>query len=116
MTFSNLEPNKNHHCGKMTPSDLSFLLTTASGPSRELDRAISETLDVRLRDYSSSVDACLKLIHEKLPTAHWHIGRDTDGVSMYATLANGRYRVESTRVTVPLALLSVVTEYLGSHS
>ena len=62
--------------------------------------------------FSSSVDACLKLIHEKLPAAHWHVGRAEDGVSMYASLAGGRHRAESTRVTVPLALLTVLASYL----
>jgi len=95
---------------------LDTAIASATGPSRKLDLAISKTLNVPLRDYSSSVDACLELIHEKLPTAHWHVGRGTDGVSMYASLTTGRQRIERTNVTVPLVLLAVVLASLDRHS
>jgi len=84
----------------------------ATGPSRALDQAVSDALNVPLRDYSSSVDACMGLIHELFPTAHWHVGRADDGVSMYATLTKGRHRAESTNITVPLALLKVISQIL----
>ena len=96
----------------MTKADLTPLLKATTGSSKALDRAVSDALDVPLRDYSSSVDACLKLIHEKMPSAHWHIGRAEDGVSFYATLADSHHREESTNVTIPLALLTVVVRFM----
>jgi len=96
----------------MKTNNLTDLIDQATGPSRALDQAVSDILSVPLRDYSSSVDACLSVIHERLPTAHWHVGRADDGVSMYATLTNGRHRAESTNVTVPLALLKVISQAL----
>jgi hypothetical protein len=92
------------------------LLESATGPSRKLDRAACKALGVPNRNYSSSVDACLELIHERLPAAHWHVGRAEDGVSVYATLSNGRHREESTKVTVPLALLTVTARFLDSQA
>ncbi len=96
----------------MNRPGIASLLKTTTGPSKGLDRAITKELNVPPRDYSSSVNACLKLIHERLPSAHWHVGRAVDGVSVYATLSNGARRVENTNTTVPLALLSVVAALL----
>ncbi len=87
---------------------LKKLIDAANGPSGQLDRAVSDALGVPLRDYSSSVDACLGLIHDLLPGAHWHVGRADDGVSLYASLSRGRRRAENTNTTVPLALLTVI--------
>ncbi len=96
----------------MTKSGVTALLGIASGPSKKLDKAICKELNVPLRDYSSSVDASLTLIHQCLPAAHWHIGRAEDGVSVYASLSQGRQRAECTSTTVPLALLSVLAAFL----
>ncbi len=95
----------------MTKSGVAALLKIASGPSQKLDQAICKELNVPLRDYSSSVDACLALIHQCQPAAHWHIGRAEDGVSVYASLSQGQRRAESTSTTVPLALLSVLAAF-----
>ncbi len=100
----------------MKNTDLRTLIETATGASKDLDRAISAQLGVPLKDYTSSVDHCLELIHESLPSAHWHVGRDANGVSIYATLANGRHKEECTHVTVPLALLSVAAKFLMKKS
>ena len=96
----------------MNKTDLLALLTITNGSSKALDRAVSDALDAPERDYSSSVDACLDLIHKRMPKAHWHVGRAEDGVSMYATLAHGRHREENTNVTIPLALLTVMVKSL----
>lgn len=89
-------------------SGLSDLLAAASGPSKELDRAVADAFGVPARDYSASVEACLELIHAVAPAAHWHVGRAADGVSVYARLSEGEREVEKTAMTVPLALLGVV--------
>ncbi len=99
----------------MKKTDLNTLLNKTTGASKDLDRAIAEELDLPLKEYSASVDICLELIHEQLPAAHWHVGRAADGVSMYATLSKGRHREECTRVTVPLALLTVAARFLMSR-
>lgn len=96
----------------MTKSNLKILLASTTGASKALDQAVAKALGVAHRDYSSSVDACLELIHEKLPKAHWHIGRAEDGVSLYATLSDGHHREEFTSTTVPLALINVVMKFL----
>lgn len=94
----------------MPSADLSKRLATATGPSKALDRAVAAAFGVPLRDYSSSVDACLGLIHAVAPSAHWHIGRAADGVSVYARLSEGEREVERTAITVPLALLRAVAD------
>ncbi len=94
---------------------LPTILESAHGPSKKLDRAIADHLKVRYRDYSSSVDACLALIHETYPSAHWHVGRAEDGVSLYATISQGKKRVENTDITVPLALLGALGKFLKKH-
>ncbi len=98
----------------MAETELPAPLKIAIGASGRLDRAVARTFDVPMRDYSSSVDACLQLIHEKLPKAHWHVGRTEDGVSLYASLSQGRRKEESTSGTVPLALLNVVVKFLAT--
>lgn len=95
----------------MTRKNLSSRIKSATGPSKELDQAIAEAFHVPLKDYSSSVDACLELIHTRHPTAHWHVGRAEDGVSLYASLADGDHEEESTSVTVPLSLLMVIAKF-----
>lgn len=100
----------------MNMTDLNTLLQATSGPSTKLDQAVSKALGVPHRDYSSSVDACLALIIEKLPTAHWHVGRAEDGVSVYATLTEGDHQAECTTGTVPLALLAAVVAFLNGKS
>ena len=87
----------------------------ASGASKDLDRLIAETLRVPRQDYSSSVDACIELIHELFPDSHWHLGRAANGVSMYATLDEGGHREESTGTTIPLVLLSVIVAHIERH-
>lgn len=96
----------------MTETGLAHLLKTSTGPSRKLDREIARALNVPIKEYSSSVDTCLALIHDCLPAVHWHVGRAEDGVSLYASLSNGDRRAESTSTTVPLALLSVLAAFL----
>jgi len=96
----------------MTKSGVAALLKIASGPSQKLDKAICKELNVPLRDYSSSVDACLALIHQCLPATHWHVGRAEDGVSVYARLSNEARSLERTSTTVPLALLSALAAFL----
>jgi hypothetical protein len=100
----------------MSPTSLAQLLKATHGPSKNLDEKIARKLKVPIKDYSSSVDACLALIDDCVPAAHWHVGRAEDGVSLYATLSNGDRMVESTNTTVPLALLSVLAAFLeGSN-
>ena len=96
----------------MNQQSMRSLLETVIGPSKALDRAIARELQVPVRNYSSSVDACLELIHERLPLVHWHVGRGADGISMCATLDKGRHRAEVSHITVPLALLSVLATYI----
>lgn len=92
-------------------ADLSALLAGATGPSKALDRAVARQLDAPPGDYSSSVDACLNLIHRLFPGAHWHVGRAEDGVSVYASLHQGEKRAEKTDITVPLALLGALLAF-----
>jgi len=90
-------------------------LKSATGASKDLDQLIAETLHVPRRDYSSSVDDCIELIHEVFPNAHWHLGRAANGVSVYATLEDGRHREESSGTTIPLVLLTVIAAHMGKH-
>ena len=90
-------------------------LKTATGASKDLDELVAKTLKVQKRDYSSSVDDCIELIHELFPDAHWHLGRAANGVSMYATLDEGGHREESTGTTIPLVLLSVIVAHIERH-
>ena len=97
----------------MKLAGLKSRLNKATGASPELDRLVADTLGVPERDYSYSVDACIELIHELFPKAHWHLGRDADGVSMYATLEESDVREEYSAPTIPLALLNVIVAHLG---
>jgi hypothetical protein len=98
--------------GKMNLSKLESTIRSASGADSNLDRKIASTLHVTDRDFTSSVDACLDLLHEKLPTTHWHVGRTADGVGVYAFLEDGDVKCEAEAVTVPLALLAVIIQGL----
>ncbi len=99
----------------MSLKTLKSALETASGASPDLDSLVAETLHVRARDYSSSVDDCIELIHELFPDSHWHLGRAANGVSMYATLEEGGHREERDGGTIPLVLLSVIVAHLARH-
>ena len=97
----------------MKLASLKSRLNKATGASSELDRLVANTLGVPERDYSYSIDACIDLIHELFPKAHWHLGRAADGVSMYATLEEGDVREEHSGPTIPLTLLNVIVAHLG---
>ena len=98
----------------MSNQSLVQALAEATGPSRQLDERIAREWSVATKDYTASVDACLGLLHDKLPKAHWHVGRAADGVSIYATVNAGRTRAESTSGTVPLALLAAMAQVFTS--
>lgn len=97
----------------MKLSNLEMVIREATGADASLDKQIASTLKVTDRDFTSSVDACLDLLHEKFPTAHWHVGRAADGVGVYALLEDDNLRCDSEAVTVPLALLTVIVQGLG---
>ncbi len=92
-------------------------VSDASGPSAALDTMVAHTLAHSTsqedgENYTSSVDACLRLILSVLPAWHWHVGHGPDGILPYASLSLARHgteetsqRVEATAPTVPLALL-----------
>jgi hypothetical protein len=99
----------------MSLRGLQSRLKSATGASDDLDKLIAKALNVGERHYSSSVDDCIELIHELFPNAHWHLGRAADGVSMYATIEGNGHREESSGVTIPLVLLSVIVAHLEKH-
>lgn len=88
-------------------------LAAATGADTELDAEIHESAyGVRpdsVPAYTSSVDACLELIHERLPEWHCHIGYGPRGIFPYAMLTHDPEqtgaRSEKVAPTVPLALL-----------
>lgn len=94
----------------MNLSKLENDMRNATGADVKLDAQIATTLQVAKRDFTSSVDACLDLLLEKLPTAHWHVGRAADGVGLHAFLEDGKIKCEAESVTVPLALLMVILQ------
>ena len=96
----------------MNLSKLESTIRSTSGADANLDQQIASSLKVTERDFTSSVDACLGLMHEKLPTAHWHIGRAANGVGVYAFLEEKKLECEAESVTVPLALLTVIIQGL----
>ena len=99
----------------MSLKELKSSIDAATGASKALDQQIAETLNVAKRDFTSSVDDCITLIHELFPKAHWHLGRAGDGVSVYATIEDNGHRSESSGVTIPLVLLAVIVAHLMKH-
>ena len=91
---------------------LSRSLAAATGSDRALDAAIAETLDAPEATYSSSVDACLDLLHRVLPGWGWHVGYGPLGILPYATVQRGEARFEASAATVPLALLDAIVAAL----
>ena len=87
-------------------------LEAETGPNRRLDQVIAETLGDGSKTleeappYTSSVDACIALVHTLVPKAHWHVGFGPMGVETYAFLSDGKRRWDSSAPTVPLALLA----------
>lgn len=85
----------------------------ATGRDTKLDAAIADVLDPdnaagEAPAYTSSVDACIALIHRALPGWGWHVGYGPKGVLPYATVAHENARFEATAPTVPLALLNAL--------
>lgn len=88
-------------------------LAAATGADTELDARLHQAAyDARpdsVPPYTASVDACLTLIHERLPEWHCHIGYGPRGIFPYAVLARNpesvKARSEKVAPTVPLALL-----------
>jgi len=99
-------------------------IAEAAGPSLALDTLIAEKMSpARVAgaadNYTSSVDACLRLIETVLPGWHWHVGHGPTGILPYASLSTAAHssketshRVEATAPTVPLALLHATTKAL----
>ncbi|MCP5080658.1 MAG: hypothetical protein GY948_03065 [Alphaproteobacteria bacterium] len=94
-------------------------IAETTGPCRALDALISTSLPTAQagepkENYTSSVDACLRLIGAVLPNWHWHVGHGPTGILPYVTLSStameADYRVEATAPTVPLALLHATTK------
>jgi len=86
-------------------------LADATGQDRNLDRVIAEIVDrgapvTGAHGYTSSVDACLALIHRVLPGWGWHVGFGPRGIVPYASLHKDEERCEASAPTVPLALLA----------
>ncbi|MBL6929891.1 MAG: hypothetical protein ISR46_00220 [Rhodospirillales bacterium] len=96
----------------MNLSRLEESIRSATGADANLDKYIGSALQVTERGFTSSVDACLELLHEKFPTAHWHIGRAVDGVGVYALVEDGDLNCKAEAVTVPLALLAFILQGL----
>ena len=94
-------------------------MAAATGADRALDAAIHEALDDPEDEapaYSASVDACLALIHRRLPDWAWHVGFGPRGIVPYATLHKDEERHEADAPTVPLALLAVALAALRSEA
>jgi hypothetical protein len=87
-------------------------LRAATGSDRGLDAEIArvrqeaiETSDAEPEPYTSSVDACIALVHEALPDWSWQVGYGPKGIMAYATVNKGANRHDVVAPTVPLALL-----------
>lgn len=95
-------------------------VAAATGADRKLDADIHQAVcDARpdaAPPYTASVDACLALIHDRLPEWHWHVGYDPRGIFPYAVLTRDPQdesaRSEMTAPTVPLALLGAFVRAL----
>lgn len=94
----------------------------ATGPSDQMDQAISAAFDGDDKDsavpaYTASVDACIALIQRVLPAWHWHVGHGPMGIVPYASMTQNTksadpLHVEATAPTVPLALLGALFKAL----
>jgi len=95
-------------------------LTAAIGAAMKLDadlhNAVYGARPDRAPPYTASVDACLALVHERLPEWHWHIGYGARGFFPYAVLTHNPEdadsRSEMAAPTVPLALLGAFVKAL----
>ena len=96
----------------MAEASLDKLLSdvkAATGSDRDLDRVIFMALgggDGEAPPYTSSVDACIDLVHRALPGWGWHVGFGPRGIVPYASLHKDETRFEASAPTVPLALLA----------
>jgi len=98
-------------------------VAAATGADRHLDADIHETVygarHEEVPPYTASVDACLLLIHDRLPAWHWHIGYGPRGLFPYAVLthdpADEDAKSEMMAPTVPLALLGAFIKALRSE-
>lgn len=99
-------------------------MAAATGSDTNLDADLHEAAygvrADRVPAYTSSVDACLALVHERLPEWHWHLGYGATGVFPYAVLTHGPEdadsRSEATAPTVPLALLRAFVKALAKDN
>ena len=85
----------------------------ATGSDRQIDRALAELAGQDTADppdYTASVDRCIDLLHQLLPGWSWHVGWNATGVLPYATLHQGKQRVEAAAPTVPVALLKALMQ------
>lgn len=101
-----MKPSLDHLLGR---------LHAATGSDIELDAEILRALlgsPCPAPGYTSSVDACLDLLHTVLPDWHWHVGHGANGIFPYATLSKGKTIVEADGTTVPLVLLLVIVKAL----
>ena len=95
-------------------------IAAATGADRKLDAEIHKAAcGARADDvpgYTASVDACLALIHARLPAWRWHVGYDPRGILPYVVLTHDLpdegARVEMAAPTVPLALLGALVKAL----
>jgi hypothetical protein len=103
-----------------TLKQLEEKIAAATGAHRGLDADLHDAVyggrPEQTPPYTSSVDACLALIHERLPGWHWHIGYDPRGIFPYAVLTHNPddddSRSEMAAPTVPLALLGAFVKAL----
>ena len=99
-------------------------LAAATGADTALDAEIHESAygarPEKIPSYTASVDACLALIHERLPEWHCHIGYGPRGIFPYAMLTHDpddkEASAETTAPTVPLALLGAFVKALRRDS
>jgi hypothetical protein len=84
---------------------LAAALDAATGADPDLDALIAATFARPQAPVSASVEACIELLHELLPGAHWHVGWDASGILPYARIERGRQLHAERAATVPIALL-----------
>ena len=110
---------------KSTLAKLEKRLGQATGPDREIDKAIAADLDDDCDEggvpsFTASVDECIALIKRALPDWHWHVGHGPMGVVPYASMSRSdedaeAILIEASAPTVPLALLRALVQALSSR-
>lgn len=101
--------------GSLALAHLLRAIEEATGPDREIDKALATCFGVESADYSSDAGLSRELVQRILPQARLQVGYDVKGILPSANLLDDGERFTAIAPTVPVSILRVLVKALSKR-